>query len=276
MKFQIALLAAAAVLSSAGDAAAGVVLTTKGSEAKSNEESTIYLEGNKMRVESKKDSDHQTVIIYDGDRQTMITVDPEKKTFTEVTPAKIKALTADAQKKMQEHVSKMTPEQKKQMDAAMAQMPPEQRQRMQEMMAGRMPSQDSVPAGPPAKWERTGSEQKVAGYSCQGFKEIKDGKTQATGCFIPWSSSSLTKADIAPLMKMQEFATQAGWGAVAQRGLAELANAPGFPGVWERIGDDGQGHDRTTLTSVKRSSVSADKFQPPAGFTKSELPTGQH
>jgi hypothetical protein len=56
--------------------------------------------------------------------------------------------------------------------------------------------------------------------------------------------------------------------------LDELRNAPGFPGVWERIGEDGQGHDKSTLTSIKRTSISADKFQAPAGFTKAELPSG--
>src|SRR5262249_16126465 len=143
-----------------------------------------------------------------------------------------------------------------------------------EMMAGRMPSEDSSAPLPRAKWERTGSDQKVAGYSCHGFKEIRDGKTAATGCYIPWGGSTVTQDDIAPLGKMEEFARKAGWGGVAQRGLSELRDAPGFPGVWERIGDDGQGRDKTTLTSIKRTSVSADKFQPPAGFTKTDLKSG--
>jgi len=277
MKLQIALLAATALLTWAGNAVAGVILTTKGSDAKSNEESTIYLDGNKMRVDSNRDPEHKTVFIYDGDKQMLITVDPQKKTFAEMTPEKIKALTSDAQKKMQEGMAKMTPEQRKQMEAAMGQLNPEQRKRMQDMMGGRTPSQDSSPetAEAPAKWERTGSEQTVAGNSCQGFKEIKGGKTRATGCYIPWSSSAITKADIAPLLKIQEFVKKAGWGGVArQRGLDELRNAPGFPGVWERIGEDGQGHDKSTLTSIKRTSISADKFQAPAGFTKAELPSG--
>src|SRR5215468_5718581 len=182
MKLQIAPLAVTALLTWAGNAVAGVILTTKGSDAKSNEESTIYLEGNKMRVDSNRDPEHKTVFIYDGDKQMLITVDPQKK--------------------MQEGMAKMTPEQRKQMEAAMGQLSPEQRKRMQDMMGGRTPSQDASPetAVAPAKWERTGSEQTVAGYSCQGFKEIKGGKTKATGCYIPWSGSAITKADIAPLL----------------------------------------------------------------------------
>ena len=277
MKLQIALLVTVGMVTWAGDAVAGVILTTKGSDAKNNEESTIYLEGNKLRVESKRSSEHPGVFIFDGDSQKMITVDLEKKTYTEITAERMKALSSDAQKRMQEGMAKMTPEQRKQMEAAMAQMPPEQRKRMQDMMAGRTPTQDATSNAPAStiKWERTGNEQKVAGYSCEGYKEIKDGKNAGTGCLIPWNSGAVTKADIAPMMKIQDFVAKAGMGAMGnQRGLEELRNSPGFPGVWERIGDDGQGHDRTTLTSVKRTSISADKFQPPAGFTQTELPSG--
>src|SRR5262249_46627134 len=154
---------------------------------KNGEDSTIYLEENKMRVDSNRDPEHKTVFIYDVDKQMGISENQQKKTFTEITPCEFKAGTTDAQNKRQGRRSKMTPEQKKRMEGAMGQMAPEERKRMQEMMAGRMRSEDSSAPLPRAKWERTGSDQKVAGYSCHGFKEIRDGKTAATGCYIPWS-----------------------------------------------------------------------------------------
>jgi hypothetical protein len=272
MNLRIAVLTIATLGMTASNAVAGVILTAKGGQRKGQEESTLYFEGNKMRIEGTG-SDQESILIYDGDTQRMIAIEPKKKTFTEMTPESLKAATSDAQKKMQESMSKMSPEQRKQMDAAMAQMDPEQRKRMQEMMSGKMPSQDpKSDAEPPAKWERTGTTQTVAGYACEGFKQVKKGKVKATGCYIPWNAGALTKADIAPLTKMQEFMAQAGWTGMTRHGvLEELRNAPGFPGIWENVGDDGKPYDNQTLTSIKRGSVSADKFRPPAGFSKVDM-----
>lgn len=270
MNLRIGLLAIGVLGLTTSSAVAGVILTAK-SERKGHEQSTIYFEGNKMRVEGAG-ANEDTILIYDGDSQRMIAIEPKKKTFTEMTPESLKAATADAQKKMQESLSKMSPEQRKQMDAAMAQMDPEQRKRMQEMMSGRMPQDSKAEAEPSAKWERTGTAQTVAGYTCEGFKQVKKGKVKAMGCYIPWNAGALTKADIAPLMKMQEFMIQAGWtGMTGHAGLEELRNAPGFPGIWENVGDDGQPSGKQTLTSVKRSTVSADMFRPPAGFSKVDM-----
>jgi hypothetical protein len=271
MNLRISLLAIATVGMTASSAVAGVVLTAKG-DRKGHEESTLYFEGNKMRIEGTG-SNQDSILIYDGDSQKMTAIEPKKKTFTEMTPESLKAATSDAQKKMQESISKMSPEQRKQMDAAMAQMDPEQRKRMQEMMSGKMPSQDpKADAEPPAKWERTGTNQTVAGYPCEGFKQVKKGKVKATGCYIPWNAGALTKADIAPLTKMQEFMAQAGWSGMTRHGvLEELSNAPGFPGIWENVGDDGKPYDNQTLTSIKRGTVSADKFRPPAGFSRVDM-----
>src|SRR5258707_1653985 len=272
MNLRIALLAIATLGMTASSAVAGVILTAKGGQRKGQEESTLYFEGNKMRIEGTG-SDQESILIYDGDSQKMIAIEPKKKTFTEMTPESLKAATSDAHKKMQESMSKMSPEQRKQMDAAMAQMDPEQRKRMQEMMSGKMPSQDpKSDAEPPAKWERTGANQTVAGYACEGFKQVKKGKVKATGCYIPWSAGALTKADIAPLTKMQEFMAQAGWTGMTRHGvLEELRNAPGFPGIWENVADDGHSYDNQTVTSIKLASVSADKIRQPVGFSKIDM-----
>ena len=113
MNLRVVLLAFAA-LGTTSRAVAGVILTAKGGESKRNEDSTIYFEGNKMRVE-RMGSDQESILIYDGDSQKLINVDPKKKTFTEVTPESLKAVSAEAQKKLQESMSKMSPEQRKQM-----------------------------------------------------------------------------------------------------------------------------------------------------------------
>jgi hypothetical protein len=236
----------------------------------------LYFEGNKMRIESpdRKDS----AMIYDGDAQKMIVIEPERKSYSEMTPESVKATMDQASKKMQAEMGKMTPEQRKQMDEALANMDPESRKRMEAMMSGKGGSTPNSPAKTEAKkenvkWEQTGRQQTVAGYRCKGFKELRNGKLEAQGCLIPWDAGALTKADLAPMMKMESFMSQTGWGSSSSGrfGWKELQEMPGFPGMWSSLGDNGEVESTHTVTSVKRGAISGDKFQPPAGFKKVDI-----
>jgi len=159
----------------------------------------------------------------------------------------------------------MTPEQRKQLDEMMAKMPPEQRQRM-----GTGTGQPPAKQKEQIKWERTGTKQTVAGYSCEGFREIKDGKVDAEGCYIPWSAGAITKADLAPLKKMEQFMDESGAKSPDRRlsTFARLEEGPGFPGMWRPADSDSK--VQQTVTNIKRGSVSSDKFQVPAGYTKTD------
>ena len=236
----------------------------------------LYFEGNKMRIESpdRKDS----AMIYDGDAQKMIVIEPERKSYTEMTPESVKATMDQASKKMQAEMGKMTPEQRKRMEEALAKMDPESRKRMEAMMSGKGGSTPSSPAKTEAKkenvkWELTGRQQTVAGYRCKGFKELRNSKLEAQGCLIPWDAGALTKADLAPMMKMESFMSQTGWGSSSSGrfGWKELQEMPGFPGMWSSLGNNGEVESMHTVTSVKRGGISGDKFQPPAGFKKVDI-----
>lgn len=244
-------------------AAAGVtVIATHGDDK--NEQSTIYVEGNKMRIESNRGK--ESLMIYDGDQQKMYLLQPEKKTYSEITPQTIRSATDRARKQLDEAKTKMTPEQRKQYEEMMNKLPADQRERMAQAI-GQQPAKEK-PSD--LKWERTGTKDTVAGYPCEGFREIKDGKPEAEGCFIPWSAGAITKADLAPFKKMEQFLAESGTTPPDKRlsTFARLENGPGFPGVWKSADSDAKA--KQTVTSIKRGGISSDKFQIPAGYTKTD------
>ena len=264
MRLVLVTLAPWAALSLITSAHAGVTVALQ----RDNKNSVIYLEGNKMRVEGGRvDASNASLVIYDGDQQKVFLINQEKKTYQELTPQSFRAM-FDKAKKIDEHMANMSPEQRKQLEQMMSKLSPEQRKTMEGMMGKKSePSKE-----PDVKWERTSARQTVAGFPCEGFKELKDGKVEAEGCYIPWSAGAITKADLAPLVKMQDFIKQAGSN-FPQQGIGaftKLEQGPGFPGTQVRISASGEREGTESVTSIKRGTISADKFQLPAGYTKSD------
>jgi hypothetical protein len=255
---------------------AGVTVTFESAK----DRSVLYIEGNKMRVEGAGGTHHDGIMIFDGDQQKMTVIDPDKKTYTEMTPQTLRAMQAQGQRQLQESMAKLTPEQRKQMEQMMSKMSPEQRKAMEGMMSGRTDSKtkdaDDKTKNADIKWERTGNKKTVAGYPCEGFKELKDGKQDAEGCYIPWSAGAITKADLAPLHKMEEFLAQSGTNLPHGRFsmFAQMEQGPGFPGEWVQTSNGDGSKEKQALTSVKRGSLPADNFQLPAGLTKSDMGVG--
>jgi hypothetical protein len=264
MRPVLLMLAPCAVLSLITSAQAGVTVGLQ----QDNKNAVIYLEGNKMRVEGDPGDAHNTgLVIYDGDQQKVFLVDQEKKTYQEVTPQSVRAM-VDKTKTVDQHMANMSPEQRKQMEQMMSKLSPEQRKTVDGMMG----KKSEQPKEPDLKWEPTGAHQTVAGFSCEGYKELKDGKVDAEGCYIPWSAGAITKADLAPLMRMKDFIKQAGYN-FPQQGIgafAKLEQGPGFPGTRVRISASGEREGKESVTSIKRGSISADKFQLPTGYSKTD------
>jgi hypothetical protein len=256
-------------------ALAGVTVTVQDSKNQKERPTVLFFDGNKMRIETSERKD--SAVIYDGDSQKMFVIEPDQKQYAEITPQAVKAQMNEASKKVQENMAKMTPEQRKQMDEALAKMDPESRKRVEAMMSGKGGSPPEPTKADAKKdnikWEQTASQQTVAGYRCRGFKEIRNGKPQSQGCFIAWDAGAVTKADLAPMVKMQEFWSQVGWGpgSSGKFGWTQLQEMPGFPGIWSNLSDNGEVDSEHTVTSVKRGGVSNDKFQPPAGFKKVDM-----
>jgi hypothetical protein len=238
----------AAVLGAAAPfaARAGLVVTMKEGQQKS----VFSVDGKKMRIEGGEDRKH--VMIFDGGAQRLYQIDPGEKTWSEVTQADAKAVAA-------------------QLDEMLAKLPPEQRAKAQEAMKQRGEKQ----AESPTQYEATGKHDKVAGYACDWYRVVRLGKLDEEGCYIPWSAGVVKKDDLAPLIEfgkfMDEFMASA-YGKVGGdrkpfRIADELARAPGFPALSVHV-EDGKREERHRLETLTRTSVAADQFTVPAGYTK--------
>ena len=262
-----------------GEAAFGGVTLTINSDDATKGQHTMFIEGNKIRIETGA-GEGSSIAVFDGDAQKMIVINPTKKTYAEMTQQSMKAMQVEVKSKMDQALAKMSPEQKKQMEQAMGQMNPEQRKQMENMMAGHaVPSQDKPEKKkvPQMSWEPAGGSQTIAGYPCRGFKVMVDGKLSGTGCYIAWGTGAIAKSDLAPLEKMSEFFSGIAGGQTRDtmsQHLAQLDKLPGFPGVWQDASSGGSSRGKQTLSSIKRGSISADKFQPPSGYKLEKL--GEH
>jgi hypothetical protein len=268
MRPSFTLLTNCLALTMAMPAAAGVTVAMQSDKTRS----TIFVEGNKMRVETEAGADTPSnTMIYDGDAQKMLILDPEKKTYSELTPQSLKTAQERAKHSMEQAMAKMTPEQRKQMEKMMT---PEQRAQMEQFMSGGKEPKASEVKEPDVKWERTGTKETVAGFPCEGFKEMKSGKLDAQGCYIPWGAGAITKDDLAPVLKIREFMTQAEMNMPAADvgGFTRLEKGPGFPGRWQKVAASGEKESAQSVTNVKRGTISPDKFRLPDGYKKVDNP----
>lgn len=233
----VALCAAAA----APTARAGVTIT---SEHEDKSQIVLVLEGNKVRSEDTREGG--VISIFDGDARKMIHVMVSEKTYTEMTEADMRAMRA-------------------RMDAALAQMPPEQRAQAQAGMGGKP---GAKAARQPTRYERMGKTETVAGHRCEWYREHKESGVVSEGCYVPWGPATLTREDLRPLKKMSDFfeAFMPGESTVEQ----ELDAAPGFPAI--QVEMHGEKRDVQRLVSIKRGSVGAERFRPPAGYTRTQQP----
>ena len=265
---RIATVAVLAVLLLGGGAFAGATLTIHAQRG----DSILLLDGNKLRTEDLSENHAGDVMIYDGDTQTMFLIEGKAKTYTLITPARMKAQMGEMNREMKDSMAKMPAEQRAQMKAAMEKMDPETRKRMESMMNGGSLPQAAAPKK--TRFEKTGKQQTVAGFPCEGYRQLSGDKVETQGCFISWSSAAVSKADLGSLTKMREFIQEGGQGLLEGSAFAQLAEMPGFPGEWAHVKKDGTESNRMTLTSIKQGSISADRFKVPAGYTEQEREHG--
>jgi hypothetical protein len=257
----IVALATLATLLLAGRAHAGVIVVFQRGTAGP---ATMYLDGDRMRVDTPDRNEHATSVILDAGGKRFIMLDEKDKTYTELTDQDMK--------RMRERVEAA----RAQMQERMKNMPPDQRKRMEEVMAG-MGAPGVAPAKPPQlKFERLGEKKTVNGFACEMYRVLEDGKPHEEDCISPWSAGLLQKSDMAGLRKFSEEMAKnfAGMGGGNRAGFDRLDKYPGLPISRVPLEAGGTRGEEEQIKSVKRGSIEAAKFAVPAGFTKKELPAG--
>lgn len=251
--------AASLLLFAAGPACAGLTVVMEEGKTRS----TAYIESNKIRMEDADSGGHNKIMIFDGDAKLLTVVSPKRKTYSQTNEADMKA--AGAQ--MQDSMAKA----QQQMQAAMSKMTPEQRQQMEAMTAQHAPQHAGAPEKEQVKYEPTSEKNTIAGFSCQGYREIRGNRPRSEGCYIPWSSGAVSKDDLKPLFAFGEFfaAMLPPGSRHSEHVMGEFSDAPGFPALRTEIDSNGKRGKEKKLVSFTRGSVTADKFEPPAGYNKS-------
>ncbi|BDG08746.1 hypothetical protein [Anaeromyxobacter paludicola] len=254
---------AAALLLAAPAARAGLVIGTRNTQGtNAGQEGTVYIEGNKLASDSAGDQAH--FFIWDGDANKVVLGDRAQKTYQEMTPSDVTGMKARMSKQLEEAKARMSPEQRKALEEMLG------KQGAAAAPAAKPPETEYVPA--------SGGD-RVLGHACKNYREVREGRTVAETCFIPWSDGVVTRADLAPLEKMEQFwrpLSEQQPGARRRQAMSEeLARAPGVPAIRKTLGADGKPESEERLTKLDRTRVPAERFQVPAGYTRSKRQLGE-
>lgn len=258
---------AALAIAVALPARAGVVLQYEDDDHKVT---TVEMEGKKLRTHSDEGRRHGSWTLFDGDKQVLYSVDDEKKAYHRMDQASGTAMAKQMNDAMEKAKARMTPEQRAQLEA---------------MMEGRQSgAPNAAPKEHTFKFERTKGGQKVAGYSCDNYRVLRDGKPQSEVCFVPWGTGALRKEDFVAFQEMGRFlektfssmAERSGAGARPHRSSEWathfLGTAPGFPAVMDRLEEGGRRTREMRLVKVERTSLPPDRFAPPADYREQKGP----
>lgn len=222
---------------------------------------TIYLEGDKARVEPPQRGPRSGTVLIDGAARKLIIVNDNEKSYIEMSEA-------DRQR-FKTQMSAM----REQVKARLAALPPEQRQKAEAMLGGSM---DEAPESkPPAStFQSTGDKKTINGFACQLYRRLEAGKLREELCVVPWSASPVQKADFAPIQAFaKSFIDEMGAGnKQSSRLLGAIDQYPGLPVSRIPIDESGTRGEEEQVKSVQRGAIPAVKFSVPDGYKKRELP----
>jgi hypothetical protein len=233
-------------------AVAGVSFTLEGQD---KQRMNVFIQGNKLRAEEGS-PEPLRITLLDADSRKLTVIDPKRKTYSEIDEAQIKAMGSKMNQQLKDAMEKASPEQRKQMEAVLAQ-------------RGSGSSKKVTIAYVP-----TGERSTIAGYPCEGYRQLKDGKPESEGCFIPWTKLGIPKSEFDAYAKLSSFAGslvsgfQTAHEDPEDRARQVLEKSPGFPARQVHVLPTGQKSGEQVLVSIRQGAITADKFQAPADFTK--------
>jgi hypothetical protein len=237
---------------------AGITIVTQRGPSQT---ATLYIEGNRMRIDGIDKTGKGSSMIVDGANKKMIVVEEKEKAYVEMTE--------EDMKRMRAQVDAM----RTQMQERMKNMPPEQRKKMEAMMAN-MGGPDGKPRKPPVlKFEKAGGKKTINGFSCDMYKVSKDGQLSEEDCIAPWSAAVVQKSDLAALKKFgEDMMKNFGMGAGNEMALDQLEKYPGIPISRVSLEAGGARGEEEQIKSIKRGGIEASHFAVPAGYKKKDLP----
>jgi len=250
-----------AILSSGAFAGIHVENVTRNVETKAQEGETrvTLVQDGKMRVNATKGG----AVVLKG--SSILMIDDKRKQYREMTKEDMKKMAAgavDMMAKMQERMKNMSPE---------------QRAQMEKLMGNRMPGgMGGMADGKPDTWEskNLGTTATVEGRKCQNWNLIRNGAPFEELCVVPYNTLP-GKEDMQKVFKdmaetFGDLAKQMPGADSVSKARAEIN---GYPVRTRQYAPDGKFRPtETVMTKWVEESVPASTFEPPAGYTKMELP----
>ena len=218
-------------------------------------EVTLSVKGTNAVFELKEADGPTRTMIRDMAAKKLFVVDHQRKLVMVITEEDSKATEA-RQAQFRE-----------QLKAQLEKMPPEQRARVEQNMLGAQG--DAKPPVYSYEKKKTPA-RKIGNYSCQDYTITRDGKPGGEGCFASWKDIGITADDFKKVMT--DVMPKGGpGGGPLQHGLDEAVNAPGFP-VWrQHMNAEGVVTTETTLKSLSKTAVAAEKFEVPKDYPQKSM-----
>ena len=211
-------------------------------------------------------------MIFHGEQNEMIILDHAQGSYMIIDEARMNAMASQVSDAMS------------QMQEALAAMPPEQRAMAEQMM------QQRFPTAPPTQATETindlGSHGEVAGIACRNYEVIRDGQKFRELCVSDWGdiqggqeTANSLKGVASFFESMRQAFSGAGGMDVFDRQqelFGHMDELDGYPVLSRDFSASGALERQTILTGAREEELSAGFFQPPAGYSFQELPTGMN
>jgi hypothetical protein len=231
--------------------------------------SSIYLEAQRVRVDSAGTDQKQQVFIYHGgDAQRLYLIDVAAGTYRTFTKAELERMMGSVNTQMDAIRAKM--------DAQLKNMDPKQRDMVEKMMKGRMGTAEPA-AVTKTTYQLVESDVTVGEWECDKYDGLKDGEKVREIYTTDWSTFGLKPADFAVFRELASmFAGMAKQAQVDiyQVGSENALSDEEFEGVpVRRISyRDGQPSQQHDVIEVSRKDFEDEIFQLFEGLKKLENP----
>jgi len=239
---------------------AGVVVTGVekiGSKEKSL--STVYIEKDKLRIETSQSGENQ-LILFRQDKDLIWIVNQAKKTYMEMTRQDVMQMTEQIDQAM------------KQLEEQLKNMPPEQREMMKKMM----PSTLTEKTHPKILYKKKADGVKIKNWSTTHYEGTLNGETKSEVWTIKWSQANIDEADVKALRGMSEFfeALAGEIDEFFQMGSDEFAKKGGYAGMPVKFVyyENGEIMSDFEISEIKKQSLDTALFELPPGLKKEDKP----
>jgi len=233
---------------------------------------STLVQGKDLKMElSEAQGPAKSGMIFHGERQEIVVLDHGDKQYLVLDKAALQSLAGTVDAAMQ------------QLDSMLQNLPPEQRAQMEQMMKGKL-GQAGKSEGEQPELKATGETKSIDGHACRKFEVLREGRKVREMWVTDWSNVEGGAEAIEAFEAVGAFFQElldsmpnlgkamGGQALLDSSDLQYMQELNGVPLVSTELGRDGAVTVETRLRSSKRSSVEAAAFEPPAGYTKQEMP----